>query len=312
MTMTNASKELLTRFPIRKSKQQKAAFRDWLFAVLNEQGYAPRVEEHKGISPSHNVVVGDLSTASVVVTAHYDTCAVMPFPNFITPKSIGLYLLYQLAIVAGFLVVAFGVGFAFGAFSALVGIPEELASLAATAAYWVLLILLIAGPANKHTVNDNTSGVLTLMETMAALPQEQRDKAAFVFFDLEEVGLFGSAAFASKHKKTMQQKLLINFDCVSDGDTVLFVLKKGAAAFRERLEEAFPSNDLVKVEVADKGVIYPSDQANFPVGVGVAALKTSKSGILYMDRIHTKRDTVCREENIEFLRDGAIRLLSMI
>jgi len=66
------------------------------------------------------------------------------------------------------------------------------------------------------------------------------------------------------------------------------------------------------VEVASKGVIYPSDQANFPVGVGVAALKTSKSGILYMDRIHTKRDTVCREENIEFLRDGAVRLLSMI
>ena len=307
--MTSSAVEILERYQIRKSKKQKTAFIENMTEFAQQHGYSLRIEKGNG---GRNLVVGDPETAKVVYTAHYDTCAVMPFPNFITPKSIGLYVLYQLLIVVGFLIVAFGIGFAFGAFSALVSIPEELASVAATAAYWVLLILLIAGPANKHTVNDNTSGVITLMEIMAVLPQEQRDKAAFVFFDLEEMGLFGSAAFASKHKKTMQQKLLINFDCVSDGDTVLFVLKKGAAAFRERLEEAFPSNDLVRVEVADKGVIYPSDQANFPVGVGVAALKTSKSGILYMDRIHTKRDTVCREENIEFLRDGAIRLLSMI
>ena len=307
--MTSSAVEILERYQIRKSKKQKTAFIEYMTEFAQQHGYSLRIEKGNG---GRNLVVGDPETAKVVYTAHYDTCAVMPFPNFITPKSIGLYVLYQLLIVVGFLIVAFGIGFALGAFSALVSIPKELASVAATAAYWVLLILLIAGPANKHTVNDNTSGVITLMEIMAVLPQEQRDKAAFVFFDLEEVGLFGSAAFASKHKKTMQQKLLINFDCVSDGDTVLFVLKKGAAAFRERLEEAFPSNDLVRVEVADKGVIYPSDQANFPVGVGVAALKTSKSGILYMDRIHTKRDTVCREENIEFLRDGAIRLLSMI
>ena len=307
--MTSSAVEILERYQIRKSKKQKTAFIEYMTEFARQHGYSLRIEKGNG---GRNLVVGDPETAKVVYTAHYDTCAVMPFPNFITPKSIGLYVLYQLLIVVGFLIVAFGIGFALGAFSALVSIPKELASVAATAAYWVLLILLIAGPANKHTVNDNTSGVITLMEIMAVLPQEQRDKAAFVFFDLEEVGLFGSSAFASKHKKTMQQKLLINFDCVSDGDTVLFVLKKGAAAFRERLEEAFPSNDLVRVEVADKGVIYPSDQANFPVGVGVAALKTSKSGILYMDRIHTKRDTVCREENIEFLRDGAIRLLSMI
>jgi len=307
--MTSSAREILERYQIRKSKKQKTAFIQFVTEFAQEHGYPLQIEKGNG---GRNIVVGDPETAKVVYTAHYDTCAVMPFPNFITPKSIGLYVLYQLLIVVGFLVVAFGIGFGFGALAAVTGIPAELASVVASAAYWVLLILLIAGPANKHTVNDNTSGVITLMEIMAALPQEQRDMAAFVFFDLEEVGLFGSAAFASKHKKAMQQKLLINFDCVSDGETVLFVLKKGAAAYGERLEQAFPSNENVRVEVASKGVIYPSDQANFPVGVGVAALKTSKSGILYMDRIHTKRDTVCREENIEFLRDGAVRLLSMI
>jgi hypothetical protein len=73
---------------------------------------------------------------------------------------------------------------------------------------------------------------------------------------------------------------------------------------------SFASDDTVQCEVLTKGVFYPSDQANFPVGVGVAALKKSRwLGVLYMDRIHTKKDTVYREENIAFLKKGAERLL---
>ena len=55
-------------------------------------------------------------------------------------------------------------------------------------------------------------------------------------------------------------------------------------------------------------MFYPSDQANFSRGVGVAALKKTKGGLLYMDRIHTKRDTVYMEENIAYLTEGAVRL----
>jgi hypothetical protein len=55
-------------------------------------------------------------------------------------------------------------------------------------------------------------------------------------------------------------------------------------------------------------VFYPSDQANFSRGVGAAALKKAKGGLLYMDRIHTKRDTVYMEENIVYLTEGAVRL----
>ena len=56
--------------------------------------------------------------------------------------------------------------------------------------------------------------------------------------------------------------------------------------------------------MASKGAIYPSDQANFDRGVGVAALKKTKSGLLYMDRIHTERDTVYMEENMAYLTEG--------
>jgi hypothetical protein len=147
---------------------------------------------------------------------------------------------------------------------------------------------------------------------MIAMPEELRAYAAFVFFDCEETGLVGSSAFAKKHKEA-HLKPLVNFDCVSDGNHILFAMRKDAVTYASMLKEAFPENESCKVEILSKGVFYPSDQAKFKKGIGVAALKKSKhGGILYMDRIHTKHDTVYREENIDFLTKGAIRLTEIM
>jgi Zn-dependent M28 family amino/carboxypeptidase len=172
--------------------------------------------------------------------------------------------------------------------------------------------LLVAGPANPHTVNDNTSGVVTLLSIMESLPSEFRSEVAFVFFDLEEVGLVGSSSFAATHKAILKDKLLVNFDCVSDGETMLFCLKKKTHPFSSVIERAFISDETVSVEIAKNGFVYPSDQMMMPCGIGVAALKKTKKGILYMDKIHTKNDTVFREENIEFLTKGAVALVSLL
>ena len=96
---------------------------------------------------------------------------------------------------------------------------------------------------------------------------------------------------------------------VSDGKNILLVLCKGAKKYKASLEKHFVSNDTFNVEILDKGVFYPSDQANFHCGVGVAALKYSKKlNTLYMDRIHTKNDTIFEEENIAYLSDHAVSL----
>jgi Zn-dependent M28 family amino/carboxypeptidase len=144
---------------------------------------------------------------------------------------------------------------------------------------------------------------------MQALPEDKKNEIAFVFFDLEEMGLFGSSGFASKHKKTMMDKLLLNFDCVSDGTTILFAVKNAAKKYIPALKKCFAPNEKYAVDIASKGVFYPSDQANFKAGVGVAALNYSKKlRTLYMDKIHTDKDRVFDEENISFLTAGAIRL----
>ena len=98
--MTEAAKTVLTAYEVRKTKQQKEAFRTFLCEELEKLGYAPRVESGRVLVMNHNVVAGDPERAKVLFTAHYDTCAVLPFPNFITPRNFFVYLLYQLAIAA--------------------------------------------------------------------------------------------------------------------------------------------------------------------------------------------------------------------
>ncbi|MBR2024855.1 MAG: M28 family peptidase, partial [Clostridia bacterium] len=252
---------------------------------------------------------------------HYDTCAVLPFPNFITPKNFLIYLLYQIAVSVLLLGVGYGVGFLLMYLSQFFASNQQLMAIVYfigvfVVQYWPLAVviwLIGFGAANKHTANDNTSGVTTLIDIMNALPDELKNKVAFVFFDLEEAGLIGSSAFKSKHRKTMKNKLLVNFDCVSDGENMLFAIKRKAKKFLPYLESAFIDRDKVTVELATHGVFYPSDQSLFPCGVGVAALKkTKRLGILYMNRIHTPRDVIFREENIEYLTQGAVKLAQIL
>lgn len=305
--VTQTTKDIFERFQVRKTTLQKTAFIDYVQQTATALGYESTVE--KGSFGVRNIVIGDVDKAKVVYTAHYDTCARLPFPNLLTPKSIPLYLLYQLVLV----LVIFAVSAVFSAVFTTVllscGVPYDVVIWLDLGVVLIGVSLLLDGPANKHTANDNTSGVTVLLDAMAALPVEDRAHTAFVFFDLEEAGLFGSAAFKKKHKAAMKQTLLVNFDCVSDGETMLVVLRKKAAPFKALLETAFQGNEAVQTEIAQKGVFYPSDQMHFSCGVGVAAFKkTKRRGILYIDRIHTSKDTVYREENIALLTESVVRL----
>ena len=313
--MTQTTETIFQNYQIRKTKKQKSAFIGYVKTVAEENGYTCEIQ--KGTFGSRNIVIGSPEKSKVIYTAHYDTCAVLPFPNFITPKNFLIYLLYQIGIIipifafAG--VVSFLLSFLLAIPLAFLGIDSALFSLICTFIIDLFLIgfciLLIAGPANRHTANDNTSGVTTLLDLMLSMPEELRDGVAFVFFDLEEAGLIGSMSFANKYKKAVRNKPLINFDCVSDGDHILFAVKKSASRYIPLLKESFQEDSRVSaVDICSKGVFYPSDQANFPRGIGVASLKRTKRGLLYMDRIHTPKDTVYREENIRFLTEGAIRL----
>lgn len=86
--------EVNARFPVRKSKVQKA----------QEMGYAARMEENKAICTNRNIVVGDVDKAKVLVTAHYDTPATVGLPNVMLPMNRPMFYLVQ-ALIALVMVV---------------------------------------------------------------------------------------------------------------------------------------------------------------------------------------------------------------
>ena len=55
---------------------------------------------------------------------------------------------------------------------------------------------------------------------------------------------------------------------------------------------------------------YPSDQKQFPYGVGIAAFRRSSWAGLYCSRIHTKKDTVLEETNVNILRAAIVSLIT--
>ncbi len=302
--MDGLSYEILQNWQVRKTKAQKSAFIEMMQSRLP----GLRVEEG-GFPRCRNLVLGDVETAKVVFSAHYDTCARLPFPNFVSPKNLLLYLAYSLLISLPFLVLIVVLE---ALLAPLLGIAGLFLGL--LGGFGAMIYVFFLGPANRHTVNDNTSGVLTLAEAISRMTEEERAQCAFVFFDHEENGLLGSGWFASRHKKAMKNKLLVNFDCVSDGDDFLFVQsRKAKKNCGEALQAAFPEAEGKALHFESTlSAFYPSDQANFPVSVGVAALRKKPLLGLYLSRIHTPKDTVLQEENIRFFAEGTKRLASIL
>lgn len=297
--MTELSREILENYQVRKTKKQKQAFT----ALL--QTHIPSLQVQQMRFPkSCNLVIGDPEAAKVILGAHYDTCPVLPFPNFITPKNPLLSILYSVLVmspvIAGIILLN------------LIDFWNPLARYCLSlSAYIALIWLMLAGPANKHTANDNTSGVITLLEIYQALSPQQREQVCFVFFDNEEKGVIGSGQFRKKYKKDIQNKLLINYDCVSDGDYFLMgISKKANQKYHVAIAQAFSSAGCKQVLLDSlKKVYYPSDQAGFPMAIAVAALKHKKPFGYYLDRIHTNRDTVFDESNITYLAAHTVQFI---
>ena len=299
--------DILKEFPVRKSKSQKQNFRVAVQEYCESLGYSLCTE--KGSLGVRNLVIGDLEKADYLITAHYDTCAGLPFPNLITPCSFWLFLGWQLLLVLLLCVPAGVIG---GLISVLVDAPE----ISVLAAYILLIVelaLMLIGPANRNNANDNTSGVVTLLETAATLPEDLRSKACFVLFDLEEAGLLGSSAYRSAHRKTSSRQMVLNLDCVGEGDEILLFPTKKLKKDRNRIDQYSSCCKKLggkTIAVKEQGfAIYPSDQMNFPLGFGIAAFCRSKWAGLYLGKIHTKRDTVLDENNVALLREYLISVI---
>lgn len=305
--MLNEAVDILKLHPIRKNKAQKEAFRADVQAYVKELGYDSHLE--KGSFGAQNIVIGDPKTAKYLVTAHYDTPASIGLPNFLTPCNLLVYILWQVLLVGAFMVAAVVPGAAIG----IALDSPELAGTASMVIYWTLLLLLMIGPANKNNANDNTSGVVTVLEVARTMPQMHRDKVCFVLFDLEEAGLIGSGAYRKAHKEESNNQIILNLDCVGDGDHIIFFPTKKAKKNEKLMQEIHRIGgwfDKKHISLKKDGFYtYPSDQKHFPVGVGIAAFHKKKCIGYYVAKIHTKKDLCLETTNVNLLRAALTTLI---
>ena len=300
--------DVLTLFPIRKTKKQKQAFRDAVQSYLKSLGYDSVIE--KGKAGAKNIVIGNPETAQYLITAHYDTPAKLPFPNLITPCSFWPFLGYQILQT----VLIFLAALIPGILLALAGVSAEIASRTWSVSLYAILALMLIGPSNKCNANDNTSGVVTVLETARSMPENVRSKVCFILFDLEEAGLIGSASYQKAHKEQTAKQIILNLDCVGDGDEIVMFPTKKLQKDTKKLEllrGICGTWGEKSIAIREKGfAYYPSDQKNFPYGVGIAALRRSSWAGLYCSRIHTKKDTVLEETNVNILRAAIVSLIT--
>ena len=302
--MSQLCEKILESYQVRRTEPQKTAF----IELLQQQFPDLRVEK---ADKNRNLVVGDIASAKVIFTAHYDTCVRSLYPNISIPFRPGLKFAYNMLtlmpIIAAMLLAIFGL---------TPVIPDLQTRLfIGLAVYYVLYFIQFFGaPANQHTANDNTSGVCLLIRLLETLTPEQRKKVAFVFFDNEEKGCVGSKAFRKLHKAETEQKLIFNFDCIADGDHILFLSSLPAEKeWEPLLRQAFSDGNGFTVSFTNsKKAKYSSDQKRFPMSIGTAALTKHPVIGYYFSRIHTAKDTVCNRKNIEFIRAGATRFVDLL
>lgn len=305
--MIQSPMDVLREFPVRKSSKQKQAFRSAVVGYAASLGY--RCSTENSNTGSQNLVIGNPAKADYLITAHYDTCARMFLPNLITPCNFLGFLGYQIFITLILMCLPILPGIAVG-----YALSPQSGYLVWYFGFLALVLLLTNGPANPSNANDNTSGVIAVLKIAESIPAEYRDKVCFVLFDLEEMGLLGSRAYRRKHKAETNRQIILNLDCVGDGDEmVIFPTKKLSKNqdMMDFLRKINHTEGKKSIRVHEKGFsVYPSDQRNFPYGAGIAAFKRKKGIGLYCDRIHTKRDTVLDENNVNMLRDRIIAAIT--
>ena len=289
---------IMEQFPVRRKKEERKAFRDWCLQQAQEAGWSARIEETDR-TRQQNVVIGDPDHAQVLFTAHLDTESNLPFANPVFPRNFPLTVCWHLLVLIVLLAIS--------------GLITDLCSLVIhqnQVLWWILigtylaqLIYLGEGPSNRNNAN-GSSGLAAALELMAALPEEDRDKCAFILFDGFGNGRRGSKGYAKIHLELAYMRMFVNLDSVGVGDRMLLIstsMARRCTGYR-LMERVLADTEGKQVFFADSKLsMCSSDAKSFKCGIDLIAC-TQKSGIgNVVSHLRTKKDTVCDSANLEWV-----------
>ena len=101
--------------------------------------------------------------------------------------------------------------------------------------------------------------------------------------------------------------MIVNLDCVGDGEHILLASSKQArelaayTALPQGMEAQFGRE--LHIFPLEK-CVYNSDQKSFKAGSAICACSIRKGIGFYCDKIHTNKDTVCAQVNLDFIAGG--------
>lgn len=291
----NYLNEINKKHPVRRSTEQKNNFIKYTKEELKKYNVNINAET---IDKHTNIIIGDVSKAKVIYTAHYDTPASSVFPNLMFPRNKILSYIYVFSYA--FVIVFFSFVFAF-LLQEIFSLNQDVLIGLYLGIYLLLFYVCTRLVPNKNNINDNTSGVATIFSLVSEI---KNNDVAYILFDNEEKGKLGSKAYSKKYKDMLKDKLIINFDCVGNGNNVILVCKDKAInhEFYKKINETLkPSNEYDVKIYGMKGSSSNTDFLNFECSLSVMACKKSKLIGYYTPNIHTSFDTVASTKNIDFL-----------
>jgi hypothetical protein len=283
--------EINNLYPVRKKYQDKTRFIEYVKQEVTE--YKIEVQEKR---KTRNIVIGDVENARVVFTAHYDTPAAALIPNIMMPVNKIIYFGYTFAFVG--IIVAVSIFLAEVLTWLLNANERQFTSVAYLGIYFLLVYLTMLAFENKNNKNDNTSGVAAVMSLIKNIDKDSN--VAFILFDNEEKGLIGSGQFNKQNKKMMENKPLINLDCIGNGNEIVVIFNNEKMESVDLLKESVVGNERYNVNFFNKN------------GVGVFACHKGKYIKLYTPYIHTAKDTVADVENINYLTETLTEYVSKL
>ncbi len=287
------AEDILSRFPVRKSGEEKQQFLKWAQQRLAEWGWRCRIEEN-GRAPQRNLVVGQPDTAPLLIVAHYDTPARKLLPNLILLRPVW-FALYQLVNIAALLVLPALV------FAALWRLTTDarLNLWGFVLSYLALLLLQQRGVANRHNHNAS-SGMIAALCAARALPPELRGRVAFLFTDHGECGHQGGKSWCKAHPQAQYTRFTLELGCLGVGEELSLISTSLARKSRgfgalSRLAEAQNPRALRGAGATPVG----GDFRSFKCGAHLLYTQRKKGIGEFVPSLHTSGDTQLNEENLD-------------
>ncbi|MDD4683912.1 MAG: M28 family peptidase [Bacteroidales bacterium] len=285
-------KELLD---IRKrfNRYEKTKFLNIVEKKLSELGYETERKKFVNLLVSENLETKN-NNPEYIFIAHYDTGTIMPFWMNWLMKLIGVNR--QILMIV----------FTVGLISYLIPFVEGYDPFIGRILSLIFVIsLLLAFIPNRRNLDDNTSGVIALLNLAKRFKEEGLDNAKFVFVDNEELGLFGSSA----HKRYLERNSfisksckVISIDCVGGSGKTPLIIRNSksdyASLFQDAIGKGFDKCEMVKM------LLPASDNYSFKRYGAINISFVDKTIIpngYYIKDIHSHKDKKINLEKIDKL-----------